>query len=238
MNYLLIRDLQLALADLLDNPDRFDAIKDTATFKIYGTELVQRRHAIDVLQTDERRDALGRAFYYMLLAILAHPDTTAEQRAVAQQAQQTLVPDLNLLRAKHQGEEAPTRKKKKRQLPELPPELATMPTPHGDTAADWAESFVQEGEKLGQLLSDNVLTEANKESAGNAALLRSGSIGLLSEMRQSLAAEVRNNSELPRDLIAIVFGYFDQLNDFRTKEPAGEQPPEPPPVKPPEPVEQ
>jgi len=172
-----------------------------------------------------------------MLAILTHPDATAEQQAVAQKAQQTFLPQLGLLQKSYADEAARARDNRK-QLPEQQPGLAALPTPLGNTAADWLDSFVQEGEKLDQLLSDRALIGAHAESAGKVAGLRPSTIGVLGDVRRSLTAEVKSNSALPRNLVAIVFGYFDLLNVFRTKEPAGAKPPEPPPVEPPAPAEQ
>ena len=49
----------------------------------------------------------------------------------------------------------------------------------------------------------------------NASLLRTRAIGLLNQFREALNHEIDQDQNLPRDLIAQVFSYYDKLQEIR-----------------------
>ena len=57
-----------------------------------------------------------------------------------------------------------------------------------------------------------------------AGTLRTSTIGLISRARATLADELDAKPSLPRNLDALVFGYFDELVNMRDKPAGGNTP--------------
>jgi hypothetical protein len=90
----------------------------------------------------------------------------------------------------------------------------------------WAEAFLDRGNALDDLLSERASqTAADGESSRASAMaLRSSTIGLVGRCRSALADEMAVNEELPKDLSALVFGYFDELARLRDQSDKGSSP--------------
>ncbi|UQA54982.1 hypothetical protein [Polyangium aurulentum] len=228
MRNLILADLKLALRELLGarNAD----LLLSGTGKVYAPQLAHKLTEIEALpealtggrpfaqelaEADDTHDGHGEAIYYQIEALLRLPFTEAEQKASLQRIRDAFVPRLGVLRDAY-ADEAAAAAKNRPALAALKDELmsVSVPVPQGATLYDWASAFVDAGDKMGKLLSDRSL--AGSGAVGAQALqLRSATIGLLSRFRSALADEITHDANLPRNLDARVFSYFDELQGMR-----------------------
>jgi len=85
-----------------------------------------------------------------------------------------------------------------------------LPWDPSKTLLDVAKAFLDEGEKL-----DELLHQRGNEPKGlrtQAGVLRGKAVGVLNRLRKDLAKEIEQNASLPRDLAHKVFGFFDTLH--------------------------
>jgi hypothetical protein len=97
-------------------------------------------------------------------------------------------------------------KARKDSVADLTPKLNLFPVA-GGTLLNWVQGFLAAGETLDLLLSKR----ADAKDRKLAAQLRTELIGTLTRLRKNLAVEQKNDANLPADLDAQVFGYFDML---------------------------
>ncbi|HSN96937.1 MAG TPA: hypothetical protein VLS89_01525, partial [Candidatus Nanopelagicales bacterium] len=219
---------------------RLAYFQPTNTYLLYGPMLLARRDEIAALpealtsnrpkaallgQVDVRHDGYGAALWHLAECILRHPDSSPELRERATRVREGFVPRLRVLKEKY-VDESRAADRNREKLATFQADLEAIPTPLGGNALAWATGFVEAGEQIGMLLSDRATIQAN--AAEGAGLLRSTTLGLVSRARQALEDEVAHNPALPRNLVKLVFGYFDLLQSFREKQPTGEEPPPPP----------
>jgi hypothetical protein len=240
MQNLTLGDLVRALKDLFTT--RLAAFQTTTTFALYGPMLSARRSAIEALpealtsnrpkaallaESDIRHDGFGAALWYLFEAILRHPKCSPELKAAVLRARQKFIPKLGVLKDSY-ADEANAAHKHRPALAELEADLKLIKTPDGATAYEWVSQFLDEGDTIGQLLSDRAFIEAGSDGAAAAASLRASTIGLLGRARDALRDEVTYNPALPRNIEAVVFGYFDVLQRFREENATSAEPPAPP----------
>ena len=75
--------------------------------------------------------------------------------------------------------------------------------------------FLDRGDQLGSLLALRGQSKAAAESARQAASLRTGTIGLLGRLRNSIQDEVAGGAKLPAGYEAKLFATFDELSKRR-----------------------
>jgi hypothetical protein len=250
MRNLTFGDLELALKDLIEN--RKEHLDATEMGKAYWALLEKKLKAIQTLppslrdgrplsdqlsETDGEHDGWGGALWHMTEAILRAPSASPELKAKALRIRATFISRLGALRDAY-ADEAAAAEKNRPKAKELEVELQSIPTPTGETAGAWVLSFLNAGTKLGSLLSGRAFIEAAALEGGAIASLRMTTIGIVSRFRTAVADEMAERHDLPRNLDALIFGYFDELSDRRMKAskaevvqetpPAGGTPPEEP----------
>lgn len=240
MSNLTLGDLKAGLKDLLG--PRLVHFQPTAAHAMYGPMLSARLAEIEALpsaltgnkpnavalaETDDRHDGYGASLWHLGQAILKHPDSTPELRASAERVLEGFIPRLGVLRAKYIDESQAAAANRAR-LTTLQADLEAIPSPLGGDALAIATAFVDSGDQLGQLLSNRAIVEANATGSLGGGV-RSATIGLLGHVRSALEYEVAHNPARPRNLVNLVFGYFDLLSEFRQKHPVAEEAPPPPP---------
>jgi hypothetical protein len=231
MRNLTLGDLKIGLKDLFDN--RAVHYQLTTMGGSYIPLLAAKRKAIDALPasltgsrpladelsaTDDRHDGFGYAILRGCESILALPTASPELKKSARDTMTTFVPEVRALHDSY-GDEAAVAHKNRVHLEQLEALLKSIPVPTGETMYAWVKAFLDEGDKLGKLLSDRALIEAGTFSAGEITSLRMSTIGLIRRFRDGVADEMAENKELPRNLDALIFGYFDELSERRAKSP-------------------
>ncbi len=176
---------------------------------------------------DARHDGLGLALWHLCHAYLALPDAPPEVRAAAERILAAFVPVRRELHARYATEAARARAHRP-MLTELAADLALLPVAGGGTAASWATAFVDAGDGLDDLLSNRATALADGEGASGprAIATRARTLGVINRARAAIGDDLVDDPSLPRNLDALVFGYFDLLD----RRPAGAPPPPPPVV--------
>jgi hypothetical protein len=229
MRHLTLGDIKLALANLFE--DRKEYLYATEMGKSYGPLLEKKRAAIDKLpdsltsgrplsdqlvETDAKHDGWGGALWYLLECIIRAPSASPELKAKAIRIRTAFIAKLGALRDTW-ADEAATAAKNRPKTEELKADLESIPTPTGETLDVWVSAFLAAGDKLGELLSDRAFIEAAGLEGAEIASLRMTTIGLVSRFRTAVLDDMAERPELPRNLDALIFGFFDELNDRRIK---------------------
>ncbi|MDX9722170.1 MAG: hypothetical protein RBU37_15620 [Myxococcota bacterium] len=220
MQHLFVTDLYRALEDLLCH--RVEALRRSTICAGYERSLRARFEALESLMpgvdctpiavaadlVDLAHDGFGAAIFALTEAYRYVPELEPQLRDAALRIQTALVPELDRLRSPHRLEAEAARSNRAR-LPALRADLCRFPCAEGSTLDDWAESFVESGERLGALaLCPSSTDEVVPPEAFD---LRAPIMRLLLNMRQGLDDELRIDPSLPRDLEAQIFGFFDEL---------------------------
>jgi hypothetical protein len=243
MRHITLPALKVALADLFDK--RHDALLVSNAGKLYEPVLLDKKVRIEALpvaltggkpfaealnETDDVHDAFGGAIWYLTEAYLLWPDVSANVRGAIKRVRAAFIPDVDMLRAPY-AEEIEAAVKHKADLVTFESDLKSIPIAEGLSLYDWCAGFVAQGEALGTLLSQRAdVTGMGRVEAGK---LRGATVGTLGRFRAALVDEMSVNPNLPADLEAQVFGYFDELNEMAAnaaaarKKPASEAPPVP-----------
>lgn len=214
-------DIRLGLTDLLE--DRADALRQISSGELYHqllkdrlAELVTttatpsgRSLAEEMAFVDARHDALGRAVWFYTGAYLENPLISADVRIAAARVRKEFIPFLDELRSSY-ADEAAKALRRKQSLPLLAADLRKFPTAEDKTLYDWVDAFLDEGENLFKLLQ-----EKNASKGDHKARAAAKAIQQLERLRGTLQDEVEFNRELPRDLDAQIFGFFDELSSQR-----------------------
>jgi hypothetical protein len=233
MKNLTINDLKLGLTELLDpNGKRFPVLSVTKAWSFYRDELQQKQQELQALppdvagatrqstsvltETDDLHDGFGGALYYQTEAYLRAPDTSRELRIAIQELRDTFITKLSELRSSYSDEST----RAKERLPKLEiykSKLQLFPIAGGKTLYDWAKSYLNNGIKLAELMSARAFTEASFTDPvkSKAASLRMEAVGVILNLRVLLQQEMKQNTSLPPNLDALMFGLFDELQQKR-----------------------
>jgi hypothetical protein len=218
--------LYLALLDLLEK--RGAALKSFPYGAFIFTELTElctklaalpevaqgRPYAAELAALDKRHDGFGAACFYLVEAYLSAPDTTPEQRKILLEIRAVLG-SLEDLIAGYDAE-VKAAKDRKDKIQKLTDALASFPIAGNKTLLDWAQEFCSAGESLGDYLSKRADVKPRTE----AGPLRNEVIGVLNQTRRELSRAQKKDPNLPADLDAQIFAYFDQLETKSAEEAA------------------
>jgi hypothetical protein len=248
LHKLVLYDMKIGLADLLDNRNK--ALVSTKAGQSYQPMLAQKRAAIDALppalvggrplaadlaDTDAVHDGVGTALWHFTEAYLNLPGAPPEIVAAARRIRAAFIPKLDELGDSYASEAAKAQARRDDEQ-KLKADLKLFPVVGNNKTLDlWVDQFLTAGEKLDVLLgkrADNTVGRAN------AGKLRTSTIGLLNRLRSALADELEHDAKLPRNLDSQVFAYLDQLAKMRAaggSSPSGGEEPLPvPPGAPPD----
>ncbi len=183
-------------------------------------------NAEELETADTRHDGLGDALLYLGKAILAHPGTTAEQKAAARFIHRAIVPSRGSLRASYASEAAQAAERR----PKVDAEKDTLKrlTVVGSDAYAWATAFLDAGATLATLLAARADALGDRSPAG---ALRSKAIGQIGTLRQIVADALETEPAAARKADADLFGFYDVLAGMRER--GSTEPTPPPPDAPP-----
>lgn len=161
--------------------------------------------------TDDRHDNFGKVMYLVTEACFVCPDVDPAAIAAAKQIREAFIPSLDELQRPYaaESERAVERRPLLSSL-ESPLKKFRLPWDSSKTLHDIATHFLNEGEKLDQILDQRA--DVPKGLPGQAATLRAKAMGTLNRLRKDLKKEIAQDSSLPRDLEQKVFGMFDTLH--------------------------
>jgi hypothetical protein len=230
MRTLVLSDLKLGLADLLDQ--RAAGLAGTSAGTLYRPHLERVRRAIDALprsvakerplteelaRTDVEHDDFGAALWHYTEAFLRAPGLDAETRRGAQRIRAELIPSLAVLRVSY-ASEAAAAKERRPHLVALRSELERFPLPGRQTLLAWAEGFVDRGEALLPLLTERarLIAEQDSSTRARAGMLRSEAISVLLRLRAALSDEFADRPAIARDRDRELFAFIDRLAEART----------------------
>lgn len=230
-----LNDIKLFLSDLLAK--RSADLLLLSAGKTYLKLFMQRQEQIQALpdallsrpladilaDTDSLHDNYGRALWHFSEGYKFLPGIEPRLLSVIEKIQETFIPALDILRARYQDEAARAKEVRPR-LNEMESDLRRFPVLADKTLFHVAEGFIENGEKLGSLLSSraDVTSTSNRSGAGK---LLSSTLGLIRRVRDSLPDEREANPQLPADIETRLFGYLDLLAKARAE---GAPPPPPP----------
>jgi hypothetical protein len=222
---LTLADIKLGLGDLFTK--RLPALTSTKVGVGHEDILAHQRKAVDDLPsvltggkplaeelaaTDVEHDGFGTALWHITEAYLKAPKVNSTVKAAAARVRAAFIPERTALQESYADEaEAAVRRKEK--LTALETDLKLIPLAEGGSLLDWATSFLSAGEKLSDLLSQRADTDTTLRK--HASALRSETIGILNELRRSVAREQARRADLPKDLDDQIFGYLDLLEEQR-----------------------
>jgi hypothetical protein len=231
MNHITLGDLQTGLNDLFTN--RLVDLRKSRIAQLYEDELLARRAEINALPieltsaprplteridlADDEHDGAIRVLWYITQAALEDPLASPDLKAAAKKIREQLGLSLSDTRQKASDEIQIARGRAAR-VEELKPELTRFPLPGDRTLYDAARAYLAAAEELNTLLSERASLEAmSEEDRSRVRSLRPEIVGLFGRLRRAMGDEIRQNPELPRNLDAQVFGYFDELERIRAE---------------------
>jgi hypothetical protein len=184
--------------------------------------------AQELARVDVEHDNLGRTIYYYAEAHRHLPGLPDDARQDLDGLQRTFAPSLVSLNASY-ADEAARAQERRTQLDSWRDRLSRYTLADGRSLYQVVSDYVARGEELGTLLAArSVRTVASAEGGRRKAiLLRNRIIGSVSRFRETLRDELLVRPELPRDLEARIFGYFDLLAAMRTRGYSEPTPPAP-----------
>lgn len=230
MRNLTLGDIKLALRDL--HGEKLASLQLSATGKLYEPRLRAKQKQIEAIpevqgslaplakelaEKDVLHDGFGAAIFYVCRAIALHPSLPEPLKRAAQAAQETFVPQLDVLRAPY-ADEAAAALDNKPELTKLKAELKSIAVPGGGTLYDWAKGFLGAGDDIDKFLRDRAKILATGGNAGATGPLRGATIGLLGRLREAIRDEMQDeDTNLPADYDAQLFAYIDKLNADRER---------------------
>ena len=161
---------------------------------------------------DIRHDGIGLALHYLALAVLAHPDSTAEQKESAKFIQTKVVASKRELHASFATQAA--RASERRPAIEANRTILERLTIVATNAYQWATSFFDAGALLASLLAGRADAKADRSPAAG---LRTKAIGQIGTLRRIVADAHASNPTAAREADAQLFGFWDLLNDMRER---------------------
>lgn len=229
MRHLTLDDLRLGLKDLLEDHD--EDLNRSMTGKLYRPLIAQKRaeleglsesterslpFAAELAETDAAHDALGASIHHLTQAIILNPAIDESTKEVAARTQQAFVPTLGVLQARY-ADQAAAADRKRPLFDELRPELERIDVPGGSNLAEWVVTFLDQGDRIGQLLDKRAEAGVGVEKVAHGGVLRSSAVGLLGRFRQAIRDEVASGADLPSDYEARIFAFIDQLSRTRAE---------------------
>jgi hypothetical protein len=229
MRNLTLGDLLLALPDLLER--RASNVSSTLSAQLYLRliESVYREIAAlpfataapnafvqELAAADARHDAYAGALALFAQAYLRLPDLDPNDRATLESLGTALIPALDDVRDTY-ATQASRAIERGGALEPSQREILTRFRIRGDESlATLFDAYVATGRELDELLrrraDESQHAAPNRQEAGQ---LRGRAIGLLGQLRSSLAAEFADQPERAADLDAQTFAYIDALNAAR-----------------------
>ena len=218
MRHITLGNLLLGLDDLLGKRlsalQSFDAGKASVKFLTarrdkladLPPELTGRPLADELARTDERHDGFGGAIWFFTEAYLRLPDVPPAIVEAVKKIRAGFMPALDGLQARYDVE-AKAAKDREPLLTTLGAELKMLPIATGGTLYDVAAGYVAAGKQIDTHLSER----ADAKDRKAATVLRGEALSRLNRLRDDLADALKDDSTLPPDLEAQVFGYFDLL---------------------------
>lgn len=218
MRHITLGNLLLGLDDLLSKRlaalQSFDAGKTSVKFlttrrdKIAALppELTGRPLADELAHTDARHDGFGGALWFFTEAYLRLPDLPPAIVEAAKKVRAGFMPTLDGLQARYDVE-ARAAKDREGLLVTLEADLKMLPVAGGTTLYDVAAGYIGAGKQIDVYLSER----ADAKDRKAATVLRGEALSRLNRLRSDLADALKDDSTLPADLEAQVFGYFDLL---------------------------
>jgi len=161
---------------------------------------------------DLNHDRRHRALSHLRQAIELWPDATAAMKRAAALLASDFVVEASETQAPY-AVEAQKAEERLLKLPAAEPVLAAVSTPDGSTLVTWVRAFLEAGRTIGTTLSGRADDLATRPDGKQAGALRGTTIGLLSDLRTTVARELEADTDatLPRSLDADIFGYVDEL---------------------------
>jgi hypothetical protein len=235
-----LNDVKLFLDDLLlnekkpgDPPEKLlrrEQLGRLSSGAVYLRRFQKKREEIDALpaalvrdtplateltQQDRLHDGYGRFLYHLGEAYRHLP---AEFLAPAQAqgalaAQEAFSPSLGELQGAYADEAARARDRRPK-LALLAGAMSQIPLAGGKDLSQVVGAMLDTGEGIGALLSERateLTASEQKEGRERAGRLLSDVLGLIGDCRRQIAVELADVPALPRDLDALIFGYFDYL---------------------------
>jgi len=229
LNLLPLRELALALSEMRDR--RITALRTSDVGKAYEPLVLSRAHALEQYapkgaeskpfadeldETDRRHDSYGATLFALCESMQRMPDADPAVRAIAVKVQQTFIPSLSELNGSY-ASEAKKALERKPKAEAMADELKGVPVPGGKSLYEITASFLECGVRLHALLSERADIAASRAPGipGEVAALRGSTIAILNRFRAALRDELEAKPNLPRDLEAQLFSYFDQLASMR-----------------------
>lgn len=224
MRHISLPALKVALADLFDK--RINVLLASNTGKLYEPVLRDKLAKINALpeamtggkplaeamsETDDAHDGFGSAIWFLTEAYLRCPEVSADTRAAIERIRDTFIPELDIIRAPY-ADEVEAAMRHKDNIVALESDLKSIPIADGKSLYDWCAAFIAKGEQLGHLLSQRA--DLTAISRVEASKLRGATVGTIGRMRAALADEIAFDENLPRDLDAQLFSYFDELDEM------------------------
>jgi hypothetical protein len=231
MRYLTLGDLWLALTDLLDT--RRDTLLRSLIGKSYEPLFAQRRKQFDNIPRElltgtplTEELATGDVFHddnlMVLLTTLQATLRNAKASAEIKEAAQETLDALKLAPSDVSAtypQEAATAKGREKTVEEYKDKLSLIAAPGGGTLYDIALDYLEAGRTLDRLLSDRAKIEAlSEKDRSYISSLRNLLIGEIGRCRGAIADEqkiIDPNKTFPENYDALIFGYFDNLNETR-----------------------
>jgi hypothetical protein len=220
-----LADLKIGLDDLLTK--RHTALTASQVGVGHKDILVFQSKAIDALPSalttgrplveglssvDEDHDGFGMALWHMTESYIRVPRIDSSVIEAVHRIRAAFIPERSQLQESY-ADEAEAAIRRKPSLVALEADLKLIPVALGGTLLNWATSFLAAGENLSVLLSQRA--DIDGKTRKLAGVLRSETVGILNELRRGIAREQRRKPELPSDLDAQIFSYFDTLEAQR-----------------------
>ena len=226
-------DLKLGLKELAENPVKLKLLAGTAAGMLYLPLLARKRAEIDTLSPavvdagrplaeelgteDGLHDGFGLAIWYLSEAYRHVPGLATDLREALATVREKVISSRGEV-TKPYPQEAARALGRIQVMPEIKPALEKFPVAVGGTLHDWVVAFNQHGSNLHELLAERGAQTAQSTGgavAKKAVQTRAETVGVVGRFRTALADEIDANPNLPRDLDARIFGYFDELLRMR-----------------------
>lgn len=221
-----LNDLLLILRDLLgDKLALWSVTRCAETYRsLLGASLASIEGLppiltlpVDARAFDRVHDQRGRAISQLIDALLEHDQTPEALREVLRRLRAAFVPNRSELNDAY-ADEAAHAIQRQPLLAEYEAELRSIPVLGGVTLYDWVKGFLDQGVLLDRKIRKQAESQLPGETREGALVILNEAIGRLGRFRIALTDEVDSNPALPRNLVAQVFSYADELKQRRDHE--------------------
>jgi hypothetical protein len=151
------------------------------------------------------------------------PDLTPSDRADLERLRDAVLPRPSELSASYASEAAKAKERAEAMNEDLRGILERYPVRGGQSLLEWMNAYLRSGDRLQRLLSQRSVDQSfgeGYEAPLDAGRLRGRTVGLLSQLRETLHHELHAEPERWQKLDRAVFKYCDQLAEHR----AGQNP--------------